>query len=259
MRGPIRLTILSAFCALGMQQSQAEQVACGGDFVCAAEGAGAIRPDEQRRKLASLAVKQQCRGTAVDVTAASEPERELACSAAGEAIRMLGRCGIAQRKPVHVHIMAEVRHSLGQVFGLFDIRQEKILVTHEGNIPSLVKDTPYAGLPQRDFYRSLILHEVIHAIMHQNIERQPTSHAAYEYPAYALQIESLPPAVREQFLRSFDQAALRSDTVFNDAVLFFDPYFFAARAYRHFQAAADRCALLGALLKGEVSFIVPAR
>jgi hypothetical protein len=31
--------------------------------------------------------------------------------------------------------------------------RETVLVTQEANIPTLVKDTPYAALPQRDFYR----------------------------------------------------------------------------------------------------------
>ena len=93
--------------------------------------------------------------------------------------------------------------------------------------------------------------------MHQNLKRKATTHAAYEYPAYALQIQSLPPHVREKFLLSFDQAALKSSTLFHDAVLFFDPYFFAARAYHHFTSASDSCAHLVNLLAGEVAFIGP--
>jgi Family of unknown function (DUF6639) len=144
----------------------------------------------------------------------------------------------------------------GAIFGLFDTKQDKVLVTQEANIPSLVNDTPYAKLPQRDFYRSLIVHEVIHGVMHQNMKRPAASHAAYEYPAYALQIESLAPNVREQFLQSFEQDAIRADAIFNDSILLLDPFFFAAQAYRHFKAAGDGCAHLNALLEGEVSFIV---
>ena len=113
--------------------------------------------------------------------------------------------------------------------------QERVLVTREANVPSLVKDTPYARLPQRDFYRSLIVHEVVHGIMHQNLKRPASSHAAHKYPAYALQIESLDPRVRETFLQSFDQTAIADKSLFNDPVLFFDPYFFAASAYHHFK------------------------
>jgi len=155
--------------------------------------------------------------------------------------------------------MAEVRHPFsGAIFGLFDTKQERVLVTQEANIPALVRDTPYSELSQRDFYKSLIVHEVIHGVMHQNLKRPVTTHAAYEYPAYALQIESLPPSVRDRFLQSFDQAAIKANsTLFSDPVLFFDPYFFAARAYHHFKASADGCAHLTALLQGEVAFIAP--
>jgi hypothetical protein len=94
--------------------------------------------------------------------------------------------------------------------------------------------------------------------MHQNLKRPATSHAAHEYPAYALQMESLPPDVRDQFLRSFDQAAVNANaTLFSDAILFFDPYFFAARAFEHFKSSSDGCAHIRALLEGEVAFIAP--
>jgi hypothetical protein len=146
----------------------------------------------------------------------------------------------------------------GPVFGLLDTKQQRVLVTQERNIPLLVKDSPYEELPQRDFYRSLIVHEVVHGVMHQSLKRQPRSHAAYEYPAYALQIASLPPLVREKFLGAFDRAGMPSAFTFSDTVLFFDPYFFAARAYEHFKASADKCAHLAALLEGEASFIAPA-
>jgi hypothetical protein len=93
--------------------------------------------------------------------------------------------------------------------------------------------------------------------MHQNLRRKATTHAAYEYPAYALQIEALPAHVRENFLSSFDEATLKSDTLFNDSILFFSPYYFAARAYHHFKSAPDKCAHLASVLTDTASFIAP--
>jgi Family of unknown function (DUF6639) len=152
--------------------------------------------------------------------------------------------------------MNEVRHPLGgAIFGLFDTKQERVLVTQEENIPSLVRGTPYAEFPQRDFYKSLIVQEVVHGVMHQNLKRPATSHAAYEYPAYALQIASLPAGVRDKFLQSIDERMGKGAVVFSDNILFFDPFFFAARAYEHFKSPAG-CAHLHALLEGEVPFIL---
>jgi hypothetical protein len=92
--------------------------------------------------------------------------------------------------------------------------------------------------------------------MHQNLQRRLASHAEAEYPAYALQIESLPPDVRDRFLQSFDQAAAKADTfLFNDVVLSADPFFFAASAYSHFKALGNGCGHFRALLAGEARFI----
>jgi len=262
MRHGARWSFLSILCLFGTQQGLAQPAGCGGDYVCIFEAPAAtitgLHKSSAVAKLANLAELERCPGAPIHVTAASAEERGLACSAAGDAIRLLGRCGISVRRPLQVEIMSEVRHPFrgGAIFGLFDIKQDKALVTQEANTPSLVKDTPYAQLPQRDFYRSLIVHEVIHGVMYQNLKRPASSHAAYEYPAYALQIESLPTNVREQFLQSFEQDAIRADIIFNDTVLLFDPFYFAAQAYRHLKAADDGCVHLNALLAGEVPFIL---
>jgi len=255
MRSVINLGALSLLCLFGSQPANAQSEACH-DQACAVKVASAefIRPPVG----AAAAPPGRCPGLLVDVSAGSADEHRLVCSAADTALQLLGRCSITLRRPLQVQIMSPVRHPLGgPVFGLFDIPREQVLVTKETNIPALVEGTPYARLPRSDFYRSLVVHEVVHGIMHQNLERKATTHAAYEYPAYALQIASLPPGVREQFLRSFDQGAVGSDTLFSDAVLAFDPYFFAARAYHHFMSAPNGCAYLKSLLAGEVSFIAP--
>jgi hypothetical protein len=70
-----------------------------------------------------------------------------------------------------------------------------------------------------------------------------------------LQIEALGHPMREGFLQAFDRRAIAADYLFDDPLLQFDPYLFAARAYQHFKAS-DGCAHIQALLQGEVSFIV---
>jgi hypothetical protein len=254
---------VSILCILSSPQGQAQLAGCA-DSICIADQ---VEVEVARPNQTFMVAKsddppgsERCPGISVDVTAASPDERHLACSAAGDAIQLLARCGIKPRQALHVQTLSEVRHPFGgAIFGFFDTKREKILVTQEANIASLVKDTPYAALPQRDFYRSLIVHEVVHGIMHQNLKRPASTHAAYEYPAYALQIESLNPQVRDMFLRSFDKHTVETASLFSDPILFFDPYYFAARAYQHFKASMNGCAHLTALLEGEVAFIAPPR
>lgn len=253
--------ILSLVAFLGIQEGQAQPAACRADDLCLAGEASTVSQKADRTpftKVANPTNTEPCPDTSVEVAAESPGEHRLACSAAAEAVQRLAVCGITPRRPVRVQIMSEVLHPFrGAIFGLLDMKQERVLVTQEANVPALVDGTPYAALPQRDFYRSLIIHEVVHAVMHQNLKRPALSQAAYEYPAYALQIDSLPASVREKFLQSFDQRAIKSASTFSDAILLFDPYFFAARAYLHFKASADECSHLAAILDGEVSFLAP--
>jgi uncharacterized protein DUF6639 len=257
MKYVVQWSVLTLLCLLGTKQGQAQPVGCGGDQTCIAEAPTATAPSSAVAKTASLTGSARCPGAAIDVATASSDQRHLACSAANQALELLGRCGISLRRPLRVEIMSEVRHPFSKdpIFGFFDTKHERVLVTEEANVASLVKGTPYAELPQRDFYRSLIVHEVVHGVMHQNLKRQPTSHAAHEYPAYALQIASLPSDVRGKFLQSVPGRARPGEFVFNDTILFFDPFFFAAHAYEHFHAASDGCAHLAVLLEGDATFI----
>jgi hypothetical protein len=205
---------------------------------------------------ADLFGRTQCTEVPVVVTGASPMERRLVCSAAHGVLETLGHCRITPRRTIQVEVSAEVRQSLGGPnFVLFDTNQDKVRVTRFARISALAKGTPYTELPQDEFYSSLIAHEVVHAVMHHNLKRPAASLAAYEYPAYALQIASLSPSTRQQFLRHFGEVAVGPDALFNNALLHFDPFFFAVRAYQHYAASANGCAHLSALLEGSVAFI----
>lgn len=269
MRHAARWNVLFALFILGNQAqaqpqeqpqslSQPQPAVCEGDYVCISERT-AVGLDKRSEppKIAGRVQPERCPEAPVDVMAASSEERHLVCSAAHDVVQRLGRCEISLRRPLDVEIVDEVRHpvSADPIFGFFDTNRERVLISQERAIPSLAEGTPYAVLPQRDFYRSVIVHEVVHGIMHQNLKRPALSHAAYEYPAYALQVESLPPDVRDKLLSAVPNAVGSGELRVNDAILFFDPFLFAVRAYGHLKSATDGCAQLHALLEGQASFV----
>jgi hypothetical protein len=268
MRRAARWSVLFALFILGNQaqaqpqeQPQAQPAVCEGDYVCISDRTAVgldkrSEPSSEPSKVADR-VQERCPEAPVDVMAASSEERDLVCSAAHDVVRRLGRCEIPLRRPLDVEIVNEVRHpfSTNPIFGFFDTNRERVLISQERAVPSLAEGTPYAGLPQRDFYRSLIVHEIVHGIMHQNLKRPAWSQAAYEYPAYALQVESLPPDVRDKLLRAVPNRVASGELLFNDNILVFDPFFFAVQAYEHLNSATDGCAQLHALLEGHASFV----
>ena len=241
--------VLSAICVFGALQVEAGQ-ALGDppEFALATPATASARAEER------------CTEAAVDVAAASPDERRLVCAAASRALERLGRCNILLQRPLRIRILDEVRHPHhgGEIFGFFDTAREIVLVTKYDNIPDLVRDTPYSELRPLEFYKSLVVHEVVHGVMHQNLTRSPTSNASSEYPAYALQLDSLPSDERGKLLRATDSKSKSDEFRFSDPILAFDPFFFAARAYEHFKTSPNSCARLLALLDGEAPFIRPS-
>jgi hypothetical protein len=252
--------VLFTLSAAGSFPARAEEKSAGVPMaVNAAPEAGARRGESRPRQAAPEWIAA-CPTEFVDVAGASSAERLLICEAAADAVRLLGRCQIFLRRPLHIEVSGAVRNPFGNaIFGRFDAAQDIAFLTRLENIAPMIGDTAYSGMPLPDFYRSLVVHEVVHGSMHQNYRRPPTSRAASEYPAYALQVASLAPGLREKFMQTADNRGGSdggSHLLFNDIVLSFDPYFFAARAYAHFAAASGGCSGLRALLEGDVQFVV---
>jgi hypothetical protein len=214
------------------------------------------------QQTASIATAHQaspvhrCPGTLVDVTAASSLERSLGCSAAIQAMELLGRCQISLRRPLDVQIGNKLRHPLGwPVLAFFDAVGERVFSARYENMPSLVAGTPFAALSQHALFQSIILHEIIHGVLHQNAGDHIMSHTAGEYLSYALQLEALSAQERHKFIKAVKRRVSTTELVFTDALLSLDPFFFAAHAYEHLKASPDSCDRVRALRQGEVPFI----
>ena len=200
-------------------------------------------------------VQATCTEGLIVISGPAEDDRKLACSGARQAVQLLSHCGISLHRPLRVEIAEQIDHPFGRpVLGFFDVMEEKVLVRSSQRVATITSNTPFAAVSLQEFYTSIVAHEVVHGILHQNSERHVFSHTAGEYLAYAVQIESLPANARRAFLLSFPSGASTDDLLFSDIMLSLDPYLFAARAYEHF-SAQDRCGLVKALLGGEVSFI----
>ncbi len=198
----------------------------------------------------------RCAEAPVEVSGAAPAELDMLCAAARDALRLLGACRIDASRAIRVETEPRVTHPFGRdVIAYYDSRRDVVRVTHVADAAALVADTPYRVLAPEDFYRSMVVHEIVHAVMAQRAKRMPTSASAQEYPAYALQIASLPEGARARLLETLHSEQDARSAHFNDIVLAFDPFYFATRAYAHFTAPGSGCARLHALLSGDADFI----
>lgn len=200
---------------------------------------------------------QPCTGIPVVIAGGSPDEQALACEGAADALRLLARCEVSLRRMLHIEILDVIRSPFGgRMFGRFDGTSEAVFLSSMASIDGFARGSAFAILSPADFYRSSIVHEVVHGAMHQNQRRDPSSRAAQEYPAYALQIASLSANARETFLHAAGDGSSDDEHFhLNDMILGFDPAYFAASAYRHFIKSRNGCEGIAALLFRDVDFI----
>ena len=195
-----------------------------------------------------------CAGGMVRINAPSELEQSLGCTASDAAIRRLAACGIILKQPFSIFVSETVLTPRGtEAFGVFDPDGDVINVTVLSGLARMAAGTPYATLSPIALYKSVIAHETVHAVMQQNYSRTPSSRAAYEYPAYAIQMELLTLEHNDQLHSRLVKS--RDKPVLNDLLLGLDPFVFAAHAYRSLQDDADRCSSLHDVLADRVDFI----
>jgi hypothetical protein len=215
-----------------------------------------VLPELCARPLAADSVDdEKCLQGLISINAPSEVERSSGCDASVAAIARLKECGIKLRRPVSIFVAHSVRTPMGsEVFGLFDPEQDMVSVTALRGLPRLAAGTPYEALPPLVLFKSVVVHETVHAVMEQNYARKPSSRAAYEYPAYAVQMELL----STELAGVAQTRLLEADNSFllNDIVLGFNPFLFAARAHQHLQGDADRCLSLRQSVEDSTEFIV---
>jgi hypothetical protein len=197
----------------------------------------------------------RCHGTRAVLEAVPPAEVARVCEAAISAESELGRCNLAASNPYTIRFVTDIRDDYGScIFGRFRSNPDVASILGRSATEKLVANIPddepmsvLRSLPLDDLHRSLIVHEVTHAIVHQNL-KVPPSHTIYEYIAAVIQLGTLSQHSRDAYLARFAGEDVFIDAMFNDLVEAMNPARFAAAAYRHFHQPGNGCIFVHRLL-----------
>jgi hypothetical protein len=181
------------------------------------------------------------------------------CRSASWAIDQMDDCGLAIQQKLTVEVVEELRHPCGvPVMGMFDATGFRVRLASPSQCRRLAsQEAALAGVSFDALYDSIVVHEVIHAVLWKQLEHQESENfpaIATEYVAYAFQLSSLPKADLDTLLAAFPRAPPRDLGPFNSTALLLNPIRFATNAYRHFMSVEDRCDYLRGVISGEVQF-----
>lgn len=196
-----------------------------------------------------------CANPDIRVEAPDEATAGQVCDSSEKALLQLAACHLPLREQVTIAVVEKVRHPADyDCFAFADCTTENIEVTDPRIIPEItLKDGIYQKIPVGYLFDSLIVHELTHLLIHQS-HQDRISETDHEYMAYAMQLQSLPPASRQVFLDQIDPADPIDPARINSFLMMSNPTLFAGLAWAHFSAPENGCAHFERIMNGDATF-----
>ena len=200
---------------------------------------------------AARAREVRCDGQNVSVRSPGTADAKVACDGARDAIGFLAAQGFDVASEVAIDLVPKLPRRAGAGAAGCYLKSERRAVVMTfvefGKLGTWMSVQIDAAL-----YRSLVAHEVAHAVAACNFKVAKPSIQAQEYIAYVTMLATMPPALRERMLSQFPGQAFQGDWQMNSTVYLMDPTRFGVLAYRHFLNAGNGRDYLHAILAGRV-------
>lgn len=192
-----------------------------------------------------------CDGANVHVRAADLEDARAACEAALGALAFLARHGLAIDLLVELDVQPRLPPGLHpSAVGSYNRRSHRVTVL---SFAALAARGTWFGVPiDRELHRSVVVHEVAHAVLGGQPGAAALAPLAHEYMAYVAMFGTMDPPLRERVLAHHPGTGFDNDAQINSQMYALDPTHFGVSAWKHFQRLADGRAYFQRILGGEV-------
>lgn len=197
-----------------------------------------------------------CPDARLRVADAEAADATLVCEGGTRALRFLADLGLRLPDDLRIRVVRSLPplYGVGQL-GSFDATAGVIEVLAYDRCATLVSEDLLFDQPlSPDLYRSVVAHEVAHAVVEANYSGDNPCLVAQEYIAYTTQFVAMSPERRERILNASSVSAFAGEQQMSAMYYFFDPQAFGIAAYRHFQDQPDGRPFVWRLLRGEARF-----
>ena len=192
----------------------------------------------------------RCADSIISVLAKSPVDRGEICAGAEDALAFFGRLRLKPIDSIVVEIVPSLPEDVGETaVGCYLEEDARVLVLE---FAEFAKQGTWFNVPiDRSMYRSLVTHEVAHAVAACNMARPETPIQAKEYLAYVAMFATMDQELRGRIMDANPCKAFDRESKINATIYLCDPMRFAIRAYRHYLEAENGDAFLLKILSGE--------
>lgn len=183
------------------------------------------------------------------VAGAGATEFAAACTGARDAVSFLAPAGVAMPDRIVIELVAEMPPGLppGAV-GCYAVESQRVIVLR---FEAFERRRIWMGEPvARPMHRSIVTHEVAHAVTRCHIGARRLSLLAHEYLAYVTMLATMPAELRDRVLAHYPGTGFDHEWQINILDYVFDPAAFGAQAYRHWVHHPDGVGFLRRVLEG---------
>ncbi|NEV61378.1 DUF6639 family protein [Thiorhodococcus minor] len=196
------------------------------------------------------AVSQSCTHGQILVQAADAPIAEIVCAGAGDAVDFLSDAGLEAGESLLIHVVDALPPGVEpSAAGCYVQTDAGIYLLAPAVLERMHAATGIDSGPLP--YRSMVAHEVAHAIAANNFLVSRPSVQAHEYIAYVTMYAAMPPATRELILAGVAGDGFDGEDEITETIYFLAPHWFGVQVYRHYLKCPDRRGLLKAILAGQ--------
>lgn len=195
-------------------------------------------------------IESRCDNHDILVISHDRHDSMIVCEGARDAIVFLKSHGLDVTDTIVIELLTELPDSVdNSATGCYLESERRVLILV---YPEFKKFETWFGVPvDRSLYRSVVSHEVAHAVADFNFTISKPSIQAKEYIAYITQFSTMEPELRDRVLEHFSGKAFEGDWQMSPIIYMFDPMGFGIRAYLHFLNLIDADEYIHSILNGE--------
>lgn len=192
-----------------------------------------------------------CAGVPAAVQTRQPQALEPACAGARDAFAFLAPLHPPPLRPLLIELVAQLPPDLQRdAVGFYAPRLHRLMVLE---LPTFMVHRRWFGVPTSlAMYRSVVAHEVVHALVNTYLNGRYLANAGHEYVAYVAMFATMEAVTRQAVMAAMPDASFSFDSEINDMRYALDPMSFGVASYRHWLRQPDGMQFLRRVIEGSV-------
>ena len=193
----------------------------------------------------------RCNDSSVVVTYSKTEDYQLVCDAVNNVIVTAKKIGFSEELNISISLVDRlIINNTGKSLAFFNPNTMEIQVlSMEACKKTFEKQLVLDQEIDKELYRSIIIHELAHALFWENMGKNVTAREIHEYFAYIIQLALLDEYHRDKIIVSSGVPAFLNRSEISEDYYLLNPTRFAVKSYLHFMKVKEGWPYLQSLVK----------